>query len=493
MAGPHAASGLGTGKELPARRPAAAQLRFQILSPATTVTLSGRETMMIRCTDVHGRENYPQGCSFSPDGTCILTSTSADGCFRVYETPFQRLEKDGQGEDSVTDGVQAQQQPQCWNASLRSNEGGCSPSSSSASYAWYPLMNSSQPITSFYATCRGHSTPIHLIDAYTSQLRASYRPYNAADEMEGPTVVEFSPDGRRVLGTGFRSDRTIAIFDVGIPGREGVIARLGKTRRSKDGQKGIPSALAFPKYGESGGGPNNVFAVGTYSPASIYIYDDRTNIPASEIVLHGGLAVVGHGRAFAKKKRRFEQMDTPDGEGDEDDNIFSSARARWFQSRARGGVTQLSWAPPLSTNPYLLYSASRRSNAVLSWDLRALSSLGTPVCGLQSFARDGDTNQRLEFDINLEGNTIFVGCGSSEGVVKIYDTTSGKLQNTLQVFDEDSGYRDAINGVSYLSYHGGSNNNGLLAVSVGSRTFDEPDDEVSNAERNGFLQLMVCK
>ena len=141
-------------------------------------------------------------------------------------------------------------------------------------------MTSIDTSTAVFVTCRGSSSPIHLIDAYTSDLRASYRPYNSVDAMEGPTVVAFSSDGSKVYGTGFRSDRTIAVFDVSIPGKDGMIVRLGKTRRSADGQKGVPSALAFPggSFGgaRGGGGPSNVFAVGTFSPASIYIYDGDT-------------------------------------------------------------------------------------------------------------------------------------------------------------------------------------------------------------------------
>ena len=348
--------------------------------------------------------------------------------------------------------------------------------------------------------------PIHLIDAHTSQLRASYRPYNDVDEMEGPTVVEFSPDGRRIYGTGFKSDRTIAVFDTSMPGREGMIARLGKTRRSSDGQKGIPSAIAFPKCanGDGGSGPSNVFAVGTYSPASIYIYDDRMSSqfnPAGTIVLHGGLAVVGHGRAFSRKKRRFGQIDNQERNDNEDDdvNLFSSARVNWFQSRARGGVTQLMWAPPTSNNPYVLFSASRRSNTVLSWDLRALSGKdqsgeSRPICGLQSYARDGDTNQRLEFDLDGSGKRMFVGSGSSEGLVKIYDVQSGALEGTLDVLGCcDDTCRDAVNGVSYFGCSSGGKYDCLLAVAVGSRHFDEQesDDEVDVRVEQcpGFLQL----
>jgi len=494
------------------------------------------------------------GCAFSPDGTCLLTATASDGNFRLYDTPFQRLDNlqkieqdrgDNDREDkdenhsidkSTTAGPQHDaikdetattpcshneiqdhtQQDYPWKASLTSHQGGPPPSASSASYSWYPLMTSSSPLTSLYATCRGNSMPIHLIDAYTSQLRASYRPYNGVDELEGPTVVEFSPDGSRIYGTGFKTDRTIAVFDTAIPGREGRIMRLGKTRRSSDGQKGIPSAMAFAKSsGGDNNGPSNVFALGTYSPGSIYIYDDRatdTN-PAGTIVLHGGLAVVGHGKAFARKKRRFEHTDNDNDADDGGENLFSSARVNWFQSRARGGITQLTWAPPTSNNPYVLYSASRRSNAVLSWDVRALSGLdldgdagnsrkrsggaSRTICGLQSYARDGDTNQRLEFDLDTNGNRMFVGSGSSEGMVKIYDVNTGKLDDEFKVVD---GGGDAVNGVSFIPHPFGMNDgDGLLAVAVGSRHFYEEDLSDNESEREdvprnpGFLQLYEIK
>ncbi|EED89086.1 predicted protein [Thalassiosira pseudonana CCMP1335] len=508
--------------------------------------------MICQSSDIDGYDNFPMGCAFSPDGTCVLTATASDGKFRLYDTPFQRLREMDEGDcggdaadeavtlsrsnnsqhedtttiegDAATSATYSHNQnhqapphdnsqKQSWNASLSSHQGGPPPPSASSSYSWYPLMNSSSPLTSFYATCRGHSLPIHLIDAYTSQLRASYRPYNEVDELEGPTVVEFSTDGRRLYGTGFKSDRTIAVFDTAVPGREGCVLRLGKTRRSSDGQKGIPSAIAFPKCSSDGSwnGPTNVFAVGTYSPASIYIYDDRMSSPAGTIVLYGGLTVVGHGRSFSRKKRRFAQVDGGQEEEDDDvGNLFSTARVSWFQSRARGGITQLTWAPPTSNNPYVLYSASRRSNAVLSWDVRALSGRDLegdgsggrgskssyPICGLQSYGRDGDTNQRLDFDLDSTGGRIFVGSGSKEGVVRIYDARSGTLEDEIDLGwrEEGLGCRDAVNGVSYVEgFNGGRP---LLAVAVGSRRYceqkeeDEEDDDLDvSPECTGFLRL----
>ncbi|KAL3802307.1 hypothetical protein ACHAW5_000029 [Stephanodiscus triporus] len=513
--------------------------------------------------DLRDPEDFPMGCSFSPDGSCVLTATALDGEFRLYDTPWRDVNRDrddlddeddrekseeGRGGGDERDGANCgslnqNYQPHVaaarnrdnlpsrprlpWRASLTSHQGGPTPPSSSSSYAWYPRMTSSDPSTAVFVTCRGSSSPIHLIDAYTSELRASYRPYNSVDAMEGPTVVAFSSDGSKVYGTGFRSDRTIAAFDVSIPGKDGMIVRLGKTRRSADGQKGVPSALAFPGgfFGgsrEGGGWPSNVFAVGTYSPASIYIYDDRTSgvVPAGTIVLHGGTAVVGHGRSFSRKRRR-RPVHPPGGRGDlddddrmgavettgVDDSFLASTRADWFHTRAGGGVTQLAWAPSASSNPHVLFSASRRSDAVLSWDVRAMSGLDasgndrvggrgrggrrTTCGGLRSYSRgngDNGTNQRLEFELDDVGRRMFVG-SNDEGLVRVYDVSSGRLEGILNVIDDNGATgvgaikKDAVNGLSYfcnVSGGGaGGKYDGLLAVAVGSRRYDnvQSDDD----------------
>ena len=92
--------------------------------------------------------------------------------------------------------------------------------------------------------------PVHLYDAYTGAVRATYRPFNAMDEMESPTVAIFSGNGQKILAAGFRTDRTIHIFDAAVPGRDSTILHLGKTRRSSDGQKGLVSALSFGGGGQ---------------------------------------------------------------------------------------------------------------------------------------------------------------------------------------------------------------------------------------------------
>ena len=322
-------------------------------------------------------------------------------------------------------------------------------------------------------TCRDQ--PIHLIDAYNSSIRATYSPINALDEMESPTVVTFTPDGSRIFASGFRTDRTIHKFDTNIPGKESDILKLGKTRRSKDGQKGIVSALSFPE-GNSAFAGINVFAVGTYSPGSIYVYDDRlSNDSPAGTVLNGGVSVVGHGRSFGRKKRRFVEIldqDTSSSDEKEQQDIFAAAKVSWYQARARSGITQLKWSKG-GQNNYLLYSASRRSDAVLAFDLRMLTGDSShPIRGIAAYSRDSDSNQRLEFDFDQEGRRLFVG--SRDSCVKIYDIGSGKL------IDEIGGFHDAVNGVSYTNINGRE----LLSVACGARRFTDDDNDSGDGGTN---------
>lgn len=385
---------------------------------------------LTKTSDLFGEGNYPQGCKFSPDGLCVLTSTAADSRLRLYNTCWNEQTE--------------------WKMALASNGG-----DTVRSYMWYPHMKSSQSETCcFLAASRDQ--PVHLYDAYTSRIRASYRPYNALDEMESPTVVSFTPDGQRIFTGGFQSDRTIHVFDVAVPGRESTILRLGKTRRSSDGQKGLLSALSFSPLG----GSNHVFCVGTYAPGSIYVYDDRIPSSSGSNTTLNGVCVVGHGRSHSRKKRRFAAI-TEDGQ---DQNIFSAAKIQWYQGRARGGITQLKFSP---VNDYTLYSASRRSDSVLLWDLRAVSGnpdhASNPIRGISSFATDSDTNQRLEFDLDENGENLFIG--GKDKCVRMYNTSTGKLAGTLD------GLEDTANGVSY--YHHQESNTRLLAVAVGARRFSQ--------------------
>jgi WD40 repeat protein len=257
-----------------------------------------------------------------------------------------------------------------------------------------------------------------LIDAYSGTVRASYRPFNTLDEMESPAVVTFSTNGQRIMTGGFKTDRCIHVFDLAVPGRVSTILRLGKTRRSSDGQKGLVSCIASSPLNEK------IFSVGTYSPGSIYIYDDRAGQQPSGTILHG-VCIVGHGKNHARKKRRFADHDgavaaaaaASDAKDNNNDTTTASnnidgwlgeATSKWFHTRTHGGVTQVQFSP---AQDYILYNASRRSGAVLCWDLRMLSDnpeyqSNCPIQGIGSFATCNYTNQRLEFDLDDAGEHV---------------------------------------------------------------------------------------
>ena len=154
-------------------------------------------------------------------------------------------------------------------------------------------------------------------------------------------------------------------------------------------------------------------------------------------------------------------------------------------------MTQLVWAPFTSTNSYALYSASRHSNMMLAWAAR--ESFPRPICGLQSYARDGDKNQQLGFNMDGYGKKMFGGSGSSEGVVKVHDASSGMLEDTLDAVQSgDEQCKDAMNGVSYFHHQ---NNNGssackyigLLALAVNFRQFCEQESE--DKDSNGATRI----
>lgn len=445
----------------------------------TDVATTKAPALVARSVDIDGEGNFTRGCSFSPDGLCVLTSTASDNELRLYNTPTVMTPPKGDPSANRDDGSEQSDGPspptttpiEPWRTALSARCG-----DAVRSYDWYPRMDSSDPSTcAFVAACRDQ--PIHLIDAYTSQIRATYSPHNGLDEMEPPSVVAFSPDGERIFASGFKSDRTVHVFRTSFPGsRNADVWRLGKTRRSKDGQKGVVSAIAFPPYG---GGCRNVFAVGTYSPGSIYLYDDRMSHGLDDpvgVILTGGLCVVGHGKAFARKKRRFAEVSASDADPSIEregglNGIFSAAKANWYRSRTRTGVCQLRFSPG---DGHFLYSASRRSDAVLAWDVRALSSdpdaASHPIMGVRAYPRECDTNQRLEFDLDEFGSRLFAA--GRDGSVRIYDAKRGERLGTIDGLD------DAANGVSYAPSADGE---GLLAVSTGARRFAENYDDDEGA------------
>ncbi|MGK3760761.1 MAG: hypothetical protein ACI8RD_013079 [Bacillariaceae sp.] len=463
--------------------------------------------------------SFPQGIQFSPDGTCLLTAKA--NRLELYNTLYDDDDDendDGDDDDNNSDDQQQAKKKDdkddCWEPVIT-----CAAGETVRAYTWYPHMKSSDPATCCFAAV-SRDSPVHLYDAYDGSIRASYCPYNGLDEMESPTTLCFVENGTKLVTGGLKTDRLLHIFDINRPGRDHVppTLKLGKTRRSKDGQKGLVSAMAYSEH-------RGVIAVGTYSPGSIYLYDLRTysKSAVAEVIMSsassstsfgGSVCVVGHGQRGKKnnniKRKRFNNNNDPSsGVAAGVDNSspsmnFSAAKRSWFQTRTRGGVTQVEFDDSDGDgmagggDGHYLFSTSRRSNAILQWDLRKLSS--SNYCpGIARFEVDNDTNQRIEFQIH--GDQIWTG--GRDGCVRVYSYRTSTSETTNPLLAKIDGFRDGdcVNGISLHSDStigteslisdmndegddGKDHNNisdigirkSLLAVAIGTRHFPSESD-----------------
>ncbi|XP_039279741.1 telomerase Cajal body protein 1 isoform X2 [Nilaparvata lugens] len=115
--------------------------------------------------------------------------------------------------------------------------------------------------------------PVHLWDAFTGELRASYRSYNYADEIWNAYSVTFNSSGER-LYCGFKD--SIRIFDTAIPGKKSTLIKI----KEVTGQLGIVSCIAF--------NPSSTdYAVGTYAK-EIGVYSEKSGTGTCVFQGHGG-------------------------------------------------------------------------------------------------------------------------------------------------------------------------------------------------------------
>uniref|UniRef100_A0A8C9DQ68 Telomerase Cajal body protein 1 n=1 Tax=Prolemur simus TaxID=1328070 RepID=A0A8C9DQ68_PROSS len=197
-------------------------------------------------------ENFLKGCKWAPDGSCILTN-SADNILRIYNLP-QELYSEGEQVEY------AEMVPV-----LRMVEG-----DTIYDYCWYSLMSSTQPDTSYVASS-SRENPIHIWDAFTGELRASFRSYNHLDELTAAHSLCFSPDGSQLF-CGF--NRTVRVFSTSRPGRD---CEVRATFAKKQGQSGIISCIAFSPT-------QPLYACGSYGCSlGLYAWDD-----GSPLALLGG-------------------------------------------------------------------------------------------------------------------------------------------------------------------------------------------------------------
>lgn len=267
--------------------------------------------------------NFLKGCKWAPDGSCLLTC-SEDTALRIFNTPQQFCSTSEFETNNDINGVTIDDIKPSENIKDGATIDGYKSSEISIDvavccqegelvydYCWFPLMNSHDPVSCCFAsTSRDH--PIHLYDAFTGQLRATYRAYNSVDEVTAAYCVSFGCQGECLLA-GFNG--WVAEFDVSSPGRQ-ISKHPLKVSGSDVYQSGIVSCLAFSPT------TSGVYAAGTYTK-SIGLYSRCAETPLC--LLHGH----------------------------------------------SGGVTQVKF----SEDGNRLYSGARQDGEVLCWDLRQLGRI----------------------------------------------------------------------------------------------------------------------
>lgn len=109
--------------------------------------------LLAQSTDVTGNDNFFQGCSFSPDGLCVLTSTAADAKLRLYNTIILPNNENADDENAAA----ADAVVKDWKTALVSVGG-----DTVRSYAWYPRMNSNDPASCCFIATRRYVTKVWL-------------------------------------------------------------------------------------------------------------------------------------------------------------------------------------------------------------------------------------------------------------------------------------------------------------------------------------------
>ncbi|XP_022341261.2 telomerase Cajal body protein 1-like [Crassostrea virginica] len=189
-----------------------------------------------------GPNNYLRGCKWSVDGSKILTTTD-DNKFHVYDYSQQGAEQSLFPE--LKPSVVIQETGAVYD------------------YCW---CNQTSDSSSTLALTTSKDNPIHNWDTTTGRLVASYRAYNAMDELTAAYSLCYSLDGSKIY-SGFK--KMIRVFDTNRPGRE---CQSRPTFAGKvGGQSGIISCLAPSPEGR-------VYAAGSYS-RSIGLYYEPQGEP----------------------------------------------------------------------------------------------------------------------------------------------------------------------------------------------------------------------
>ncbi|KAI0944727.1 hypothetical protein AcW1_002366 [Taiwanofungus camphoratus] len=260
-------------------------------------------------------------------------------------------------------------------------------------FVWFPTATSKDP-ASFCFVASVRECPVKLIDGSDGRLRASYKIVDHRERQVAPHTLSFNATANK-LYCGF--ENAIDVFDIHVPG-QGTRLHTTPSKKSRDGLKGIISALSFSADVTSG-----VYAAGSLSPSApsssnIALFTEATG---EAPVMFVGAENYTHGTGFG----------------------------------VQSGVTQLMFNP---TQPYLLYASFRRHETLYNWDLRG--NVSTPVCTYSRHVpaasnrisgRPGKdivtTNQKLIFDIDIGGRLLAVG--DQFGTMSVFDLHAGDAKS----------------------------------------------------------------
>ncbi|KAG9321519.1 hypothetical protein KVV02_001952 [Mortierella alpina] len=227
------------------------------------------------------------------------------------------------------------------------------------------------------------------------------------------------------------SNNMIQIFDTARPGRDSQKRPTVPTRKSKKGQKGVISCLAFNPD------QSDLYAAGSYLK-TIGLYDAR----AEELLL-----------LLRDKSHRPHHRANKDG-AVKDQDVPQRQRSA-DAVPPMGGVTQLQFSP----DGLYLYSASRQDAYIRCWDIRNTAHV------LHRLERPGElTNQRISFDISYDGQWLTTG--DMNGDISVFDLTSPEDAGTDRLVARYHGHDDVVSAAAF--HPSGS----MLATSSGQRKYE---------------------